>query len=175
MSDIDVNARFEALRGARCQNFPAYSGFGRNDYGFDNGGVDGDGECDDDEGDFGDQSPGHGLVTTAVALFAAGWQRFDVETTAVVFNLAPALIEAVAPDRSEWDGKDPTDDSHFDRLVQLVGLLRYQSDDGPCTVAEIAALLNVREEAVITAVEGHYWMFLGDERDGSPTIEHEGE
>lgn len=188
MRDIDIEARFEALRGARCPNFPLYSAFGRNGHGYDRGGPDGQGYDDDppeDCEDWGDGAPGRELVREMLSMWAGFWGRFDTQTAAAVFNLAENLIADVAPDTVALLSPS-TDDPAFANLVQLVSMTRYQSerapdrgpyawDSKPCSVAEVAALLNVSEQAVTGAVDQHYWMFLGPDRDGSPTIEHEGE
>ena len=188
MRDNDIETRFEALRGARCPNYPLYTAFGRNDHGYDCGGPDGDGfngDPPDDCEDWGDGAPGRYLLGDMLALWAGFWGRFDAEIAGAVFNLGADMIAAVAPDTVAL--ASPATDSHeFANLVQLVSITRFQCDKvpdrgphewdaKPCTVAEIAALINVDEAAVKAAVEQHYWMFLGAERDGSPTIEHEGE
>lgn len=190
MSDIDTPSRFAAIRNARLPSFPAYEAFGRAPHGFDQGGPDGEGDDEDksfDETDFGDGAPGRELVREALLFWAVCWQAFDAETAASVFNLSQVLIEEVAPADDEWRGVPATEssDHKFPNLVQIVSLLRYQyihnetpGERGtaiPCTVAEVAALLNATEEAVKSAVERHYWMFFGPDRDGSSTIEHEGE
>ncbi|OJW27932.1 MAG: hypothetical protein BGO58_00650 [Sphingopyxis sp. 65-8] len=190
MTDIDTATRFAALRNARLPNFPAYEAFGRAPYGFDQGGPDGEGDDEDkpfEETDFGDAAPGRELVREMLFFWAVQWQAFDAETAASVFNLSQALIDEVVPADDEWLDVPSieTTDYKFPNLVQVVSILRHQYIDSdtpgeagtsiPCTVAETAALLNATEGAVTSAVERHYWMFFGAERDGSPTIEHEGE
>lgn len=190
MSDVSTDTRFAALREARCANFPAFDCFGRNDQGYDGGGPDGMGYEDDSDYDDADMAlagvPGKELVADALVVFARGWQKFDVTTAAIVFNISEGLVGQIEPEERNYIGVSPTDSPLFANAVQLISMSRYQCvprpdlgehrvEGMPCTVAEVAALLNVRESSVQEAVEEHYWMFLGDERDGSPTIEHEGE
>lgn len=188
MRDNDIETRFAALRDARCPNFPLYTAFGRNAHGYDCGGPDGDGydgDPPDDCEDWGDGAPGRELVREMLAMWAGFWGRFDPVIASTVFNLGQDMVDAVTPDIVAL--ASPATESHeFANLVQLVSIQRYQCDKvpergsheweaRPCTVAEVAALLNVAEAAVKAAAEQHYWMFLGPDRDGSPTIEHEGE
>ncbi len=190
MNEVSIASRFAAIREARLPNFPAYEAYGRSPFGFDQGGPDGEGDDEDkpfEEIDFGDAAPGRELVRETLFFWAVGWQAFDAQTAASVFNLSQALVDEVAPAEDDWRGVPSieTTDYKFPNLVQIVSLLRYQYIDSetlgeagtsiPCTVAEVAALLNATEGAVKSAVQRHYWMFFGPERDGSPTIEHEGE
>ena len=191
MSDTDIEARYAALRNAPVEHSTPIVAFGRRADGYDLGGPDGEGEPDYDEPTSEDEDlsgcPGRDLVRDCMLLWAAGWRRFDVETAAVVFNMDQALVREVAPDPSDFANIDPLtrDEFGFGHLVQFTSSCRDQyisteapGEQGefiPSTVAEVAAVLNAKEADVAAAVEEHYWMFLGEERDGSPTIEHEGE
>lgn len=180
MIDQTLDARYKALSDAKMPNYPGVSHFGRNEHGYDLGGEDGDGDIPDDSEDFGDGAPGRAFVQTALKIWAAGWQRFDVATASVVFNIDAELICEIMPPPVNYAGLDPVDMNDFNNAVQLIATQRDRWNEGESsiissTVAEVAALMNVSEDAVKKAVEGHYWMMLGDERDGSPTIEHEGE